>query len=1192
MKFQLISLEKHLKSEVGQVVEEVKLNRFIEGFQIYKNKVEQSFDELKNENYHTSVLKEFLLDGIYKKTNNIHSKQYKGNIECDLVIFNGKGFNSSSGVLFEVKTPHNKTEMINKKDFIKKSLMESILYYLYEKIELKNNEVKNIVITNNIEWFIFDSTEYRKHFFNSKIESFFLKWRDKETDDSSTNQMYDYIESFIEEDTKSVIKCSYFNVLESKRNKEELISLYKLLSPEIFLKKKLEKDIYKLNKEFYFELLYIMGLEEYKDGNKKFIRRCEKKHSGSFIENCISILKSDNLLRDLPSKEKERNDIYFDVSLQLTLTWINRILFLKLLENQLITYHNNLNYSFLKDDIIESYDNLNSLFFKVLSVKNKDRNERFSKFDFVPYLNSSLFEPNKLEVKTLRISNLEDIEIPVYKNSKLKEKKLHTLKYLFKFLNGFHFGSSGKGRVEVVKKSLINSSVLGLIFEKINGYKEGSIYTPNYITTFMCRKTLRDYVVKLFNKKFGWKCSSIDEVYNQLDNSLIEESNSLIDNLKICDISVGSGHFLVSILNEIIYLKSDLEILVDKNGRKLKGYSMSVDNDELLIYDENGLLFEYKINSDFVNPETQRIQETIFNEKRKIIENCLFGVDINLNSVKICRLRLWIELLKNSYYKSNTGYKELETLPNIDINIKCGNSLVNKFPIDENLSEIFKKSSVNVKEYKSRVKEYKETKDRIIKENIQDFIYKLKLKISGDYNKKKEKTLQNKKREFIQYEETLENRKILGLKITPDEKNKLKELKSQTENHQKDIDNIKRGVIYKNSLEWRIDFPEILNSKGQFEGFDIVIGNPPYLYRNYDLSPYKNYFLNNYNSTQGNLELYKFFIERSIQLVKDTGIICQITSSSYLIQESCFNLRNLILDWTINSLIPLGPNSFEEVVVDTCILNIDKELVKSDNEIQIHTPTEPRELNNTTPYKIKQERFRNNWKYIFDYKMSDDEWDIYKYLEDNYNNISSNFELGVGINTGYIKNELVSDKKLDERYNPMVKGNGIEWYGNIRTEGWIMYDTDFVKSKGSRGRSLPDKKFFDEDKILLVRTRNISLNRRIISTIDTNKYYNLNRLSNIISKKGNNIYGLLGVLNSDLYNWVFSKKYFDYEIKPVYLEICPICNTNDIELVNLVRMLYEDTNNTEPILKRINEKVYSLYGLTENQVKIIKESIT
>ncbi|OBQ31606.1 MAG: hypothetical protein AN487_23905, partial [Anabaena sp. CRKS33] len=140
-----------------------------------------------------------------------------------------------------------------------------------------------------------------------------------------------------------------------------------------------------------------------------------------------------------------------------------------------------------------------------------------------------------------------------------------------------------------------------------------------------------------------------------------------INSLKICDPAVGSGHFLVSALNEMIAIKSELKILLDRQGKRLKEYSFEVANDELIVIDEDGLLFEYNPK----NQESQRVQETLFHEKQTIIENCLFGVDINPNSVKICRLRLWIELLKNAYYKTDSNYTQLETLPNIDINIKC-----------------------------------------------------------------------------------------------------------------------------------------------------------------------------------------------------------------------------------------------------------------------------------------------------------------------------------------------------------------------------------------------------------------------------------------------------------------------------------------------------------------------------------------
>jgi len=139
---------------------------------------------------------------------------------------------------------------------------------------------------------------------------------------------------------------------------------------------------------------------------------------------------------------------------------------------------------------------------------------------------------------------------------------------------------------------------------------------------------------------------------------------------------VGSGHFLVSALNEIIAVKSELDILCYRNGNRIRNYTVDIVNDEIIITDkETEEIFEYRLNEkgrpvDYL----QEIQGAMFHEKETIIENCLFGVDINPNSVNICRLRLWIELLKNSYYTKESGYTTLETLPNIDINIKCGNS--------------------------------------------------------------------------------------------------------------------------------------------------------------------------------------------------------------------------------------------------------------------------------------------------------------------------------------------------------------------------------------------------------------------------------------------------------------------------------------------------------------------------------------
>ena len=267
---------------------------------------------------------------------------------------------------------------------------------------------------------------------------------------------------------------------------------------------------------------------------------------------------------------------------------------------------------------------------------------------------------------------------------------------------------------------MINASVLGLIFEKINGYKDGSFFTPGFITMFMCHETIRRAVVQKFNDVKGWQCETISDVYNKIEN--IKEADRIINSLKICDPAVGSGHFLVSALNEIIAIKSELKILSDREGKKLKEYTIEVINDELIITDEQSKLFEYNPKS----KESQRVQEALFQEKQKIIENCLFGVDINPNSVKICRLRLWIELLKNAYYKPGSGDRELETLPNIDINIKCGNSLISRYPLDADIKTALKSSKWTVDNYREAVMTYRNAQSKDEKRGMEQLINKIK----------------------------------------------------------------------------------------------------------------------------------------------------------------------------------------------------------------------------------------------------------------------------------------------------------------------------------------------------------------------------------------------------------------------------------------------------------------------------------
>lgn len=1182
----------------------VKPNRTeIEGFKTNLIQLLDRTNDTESEEFHKNLVIDFLKKTYYDPNHFINTKGRN-----DLVIHNGNNASSSVGVIIEAKKPTNKTEMITTKKLNAKAFQELVLYYLRERITHKNLEVKHLVATNINEWFIFDATLFDRLFAQNKnLVKQFNDFEGGRLADTKTDFFYKQIAEPFIADIKTEIEFTYFDLQEyqkplrnsDKADDNKLIALFKLLSAEHLLKLPFTNDSNSLDKRFYSELLHIIGLTETKEGSKKLIERNKEgeRNSGSILEDAIIQLDSlDKINRlDRPSQfGSTQQERLFNVGLELSITWINRILFLKLLEAQLITYHKgDKSYSFLSLDKIKNYDDLNSLFFQVLARKYDDRNQDVKKaFEKVPYLNSSLFEPTEIEQVTLFISNLKDDKtIPVISSTVLKNDQgkkrtgnLTTLEYLFDFLNAYDFTSEGSEEIQEDNKSLINASVLGLIFEKINGYKDGSFFTPGFITMYMCRETIRKSVVQKFNETKKWNCSTVEELYDKIEDR--KEANDILNSIKICDPAVGSGHFLVSALNEMIAVKNDLKILQDRTGKRLKEYQVEVVNDELIVTDEEGELFDYNP----TNKESQRIQETLFHEKQTIIENCLFGVDINPNSVKICRLRLWIELLKNAYYKNAT---ELETLPNIDINIKCGNSLVSRFAIDADLSQALKKSKWSIDSYRIAVDTYRNAESKEQKREMEKLIANIKSDFRSEIDNPFKKKISAARGKIDKIATEINTQKNWGDKVN---KQLFKDLEKATANFKKleaERDDIETNKIFENAFEWRFEFPEVLNDDGDFVGFDVVIGNPPYVYRNADIENVKEYFNSNYYNTSGNYDLYKFFIEQSIKIAKNNGFNSLITNSSFLLQTSFDKTRKFLLEnSTLTNIVPLGGSVFEEATVDSAIYILQKAKYSGEKTLVIN-PEKPIDVAITPAYTLKQDRFLKNEFLVFDYLLNDEEYNIVSKLISDFPKIETAYDFGVGINTGYIKEDLTADSKLDKRYHPMVPGTGVSKYGKIKTEGFIMYDKEFVKSKGKLGRTLPDEKYFTEPKILIVRTRNITLKERIIASIDYDKKYNLNRISNIISKDNNSLEGLLGVLNSKLFNWLYTKRYFDYEIKPIYLRNSPLCDTNDKELNRLVKEIIElrssdEKANISKLTDIIDKLVYKLYNLTAEEIKIIE----
>lgn len=1239
------------KKALNKAFLKVKPNRTeIEGFKTNLIRLLDRINDTESEEFHKNLISDFLKDTYYKHSHFINTKGRN-----DLVIHNGDKAKSTVGVIIEAKKPTNKSEMVTTDRLNTKAFQELVLYYLRERITQNNIETKHLIVTNINEWFIFDATTFDRLFAQNKtLVKNFNDFEGGRLADTKTDFFYTQIAEPFIADIPTEIEFTYFNLQDyqnplrndNKADDNKLIALFKLLSPEHLLKLPFTNDSNSLDKRFYSELLHIIGLTETKEGSIKRIGRNkeDERNSASILEGAIIQLDSLDKISRLQRPSQFGNtqqEKLFNVALELTITWINRILFLKLLEAQLITYHKgDKSYSFLNLDKIKNYDDLNGLFFQVLARKQDKRNLDVKHvFEKVPYLNSSLFEPTEIEQLTLVISNLKDdktipiVSATILKNDRGKKRtgNLSTLEYLFEFLNAYDFSSEGSEEIQEENKSLINASVLGLIFEKINGYKDGSFFTPGFITMYMCRETIRKAVVQKFNETKNWKCKNLNELYNKIEDS--KEANEIVNSLKICDPAVGSGHFLVSALNELIAVKNDLKILQDRDGKRLKEYQVEVVNDELIVTDEEGELFDYNPNS----KESQRIQETLFHEKQILIENCLFGVDINPNSVKICRLRLWIELLKNAYYKKSN---ELETLPNIDINIKCGNSLVSRFDIDADLKKALKKSKWTIDSYQIAVdtyrnatsKEQKREMERLIADIKSDFRSEIALndpkarrlrKLTGELF---QMTNQGQLFEMSKNEKAAWNKKVA--KLTKDIK------KLETE-----IEEIKANKIYENAFEWRFEFPEVLNDDGDFVGFDVVIGNPPYFqiqgsgYRNSD-------YFKSFKVFERTGDIYSLFFEKSIEVLKEKGVLSFITSNRFCNTNYGLSTRGFLSNFNLLALINFNNiDIFDEANVGTIIVSLKKEPSKEENKftaIQLNDlklaqelGTSSLRLNNNTKQKYfgkEQWVFGNNKILDLKYKLRSKSISLAQ-----VDDIKINRGITTGANSIFIIPKELGDKlilknpKNSEIIKPVLKGAEIKRYEvkdfnnyiiltktGVEIENYPDVYEYLVENKKELKNVYEAKKgmkkwfelrkcsyydSFEDEK--LIWTRLSSINSFAIST---KKEYSIDSTS---FATGQNLKYYCALLNSKLTFFYFKLGSVIWGSDGIkwfgeYFDSIPIIKLEPEEMkpfIKLVDKIIEEKKqnpsaNTTDLENQIDQLVYQLYELTEEEIKTIDESLS
>ncbi|MGN8426533.1 Eco57I restriction-modification methylase domain-containing protein [Helicobacter pylori] len=353
-------------------------------------------------------------------------------------------------------------------------------------------------------------------------------------------------------------------------------------------------------------------------------------------------------------------------------------------------------------------------------------------------------------------------------------------------------------------------------------------------------------------------------------------------------------------------------------------------------------------------------------------------MDINPNSCEITKLRLWIELLKYSYYIFEKGKNTnvLETLPNIDINIKCANSLISRFNLNDDLKKI-PNIKQKIQEYKDLVAQYKDP-NPLYPLNKQDLINKIQdlkntfsltlkdPKTKAELEKAIEKHI-TKYNDFALDDKSLLDGLDMGVrvknlfgtpKLSPKEEEEAFASYGRIRALRKKLDDALSGGEYHNAFEWRFEFPEVLNDEGDFLGFDCIIGNPPYIRQEHikDLKPLlQKQYQDFYNSSS---DIYTYFFALAYHLLKEKGFNAFITSNKYARAKYGAKLRELLLKkTTIASYMELNAlKVFESAAVDTSIISFIKQPPFKESGFKYYEPIEndKENLKNTPSLLMKQ----------------------------------------------------------------------------------------------------------------------------------------------------------------------------------------------------------------------------------------------
>ncbi|OCR00266.1 hypothetical protein BCD67_25000 [Oscillatoriales cyanobacterium USR001] len=863
-------------------------------------------------------------------------------------------------------------------------------------------------------------------------------------------------------------------------------------------------------------------------------------------------------------------------------------------------------------------DFLSVLFFDTLNTKRRDDLIKLGEGEAcrIPFLNGGLFEEENKHHRNLIFT------------AKLFEN-------LFNFFDQYNFTIYEDDPND--HTVAVDPEMLGHIFENLleDNKDKGAYYTPKEIVHYMCQESLIEYLTTWFENQ-GYDIIGYASIGNpqqpelfpinefrqgqleleivvtspskKIDRILIEkllkktlddndqklikrysaEFNHALDRVKICDPAIGSGAFPMGLLHEIFTAKQTLHT------------------------------FEFGNTTNF----------NASGVKRNIIQNSIYGVDIERGAVDIARLRFWLSLIVDE--------PEPKALPNLDYKIVVGNSLVSK--LDDNIIDIdwnidqtahglfghdlakqqrllLRKISQEQKEFFSPDSDKKKLSADIRNLKIDLLINQLELMVKTQ-GQETEPLAANFKDKKKLVKTTKLYCETLGWKNTITQ---LKKLKTKPE-------------LSLNFFDWKLDFPEVMNEQVvENVGFDIVIGNPPYF--NIQTLGAKSSYVEQIKKKYSEIWMDKsdilfYFIKLGIDIAKPKGNIYYIISNAFLFSDKAQRLRNFILEKApIEQIINFEKYPvFESAMITTAIVSFKKD--KTNTIAKALTLKDERKNNFTSIIQDKDNFIKVNLRLDNVFALVNNETEkLNTKIDTNKTSLSELVLIGKGMETAADNLFLFSEypKQFDPKFvKKRVTGKNIQKYYISPNTDYVLYFED-IEELNLLPKSI--REYLFKNKSILENRATVKNEGRVwwrYSRPMHKEYYHLPKLfcsrrsfdnifcydssfdylsfSNMTVVFDNNpnlsIKYILALLNSKLLSFRYksigkqtgggSFEYFPNGISKLPIAvISPSSQLTFIALVDKILILKSEGKDTTILEQQIDNLVYKLYELTYQEVKII-----